>query len=81
MLDIFVFKFMLGIIMNFDISARLTPQRSTIICYDMKHIIKMKKKRYKTMGGLGQTHGQKRWKILLNQAKQNETKGVEMKKV
>ena len=51
---------MLDITMNFDISARLTAQRSTIICHDMKHIIKRKKKRYKTMGGLGQTHGKKR---------------------
>jgi len=44
---------MLGITMNFDISTRLTPQRSTIICNDMKYIINRKKKRYKTMGGLG----------------------------
>jgi len=36
--------------MNFDIAVRLTPQRSTIICHDMKHIIKNKKKIYKTMG-------------------------------
>jgi len=34
---------MIGITMNFDISARLTLQRSTIICHDMKHIIKRKK--------------------------------------
>ena len=51
---------MLYIIMNFDISARLTPQISTIICYNMKYIINRRKKRYKTMGGLGKTHGKKR---------------------
>jgi len=33
---------MLDIIMNFDIFARLTHQRSTIICHDLKHIIKKK---------------------------------------
>jgi len=50
---------MLGITMNFDISARLTTQRSTIVCHDTKHIIKRKNKKYKTMGGLGQTHDKK----------------------
>jgi len=44
---------MLGIIMNFDISVRLTPQSSTFICHDMKHITKKNKKRYKTMRKLG----------------------------
>jgi len=34
---------MLGITMNFDISVKLTPQRSTIICHDIKHMIKRKK--------------------------------------
>jgi len=47
----FLFKFMSDIIMNFDISAGLTLQRSTIICHDMNHITK---KKYKTMEGLGQ---------------------------
>jgi len=59
--------------MNFNISTRLTPQRSTIIYHDMKYIINRKKKRYKTMGTLGQTHGKKRLQTLPNQAKQSET--------
>jgi len=33
---------MLG--MNFDISVRLTPQSSTIICHEMKDIKRKKKK-------------------------------------
>ena len=37
---------MLGITMNFGILAKLTPQKSTIICHDMKNIIKRKKKIY-----------------------------------
>jgi len=48
---------MLGITMQFDISARLTPQVTTIICHHMKKfIIKTKKKerKYKNMGGLDQ---------------------------
>ena len=49
---------MVGITINFDISAKLTPQRSTIICHDMKYIIN--RKRYKIMKRLGQTHGNKR---------------------
>jgi len=40
--------------MNYDISAMLTPQRSTIICHNMKHNIKRKKKRIQNHGGLGQ---------------------------
>lgn len=51
---------MLDIIMNFDISVRLTYQISTIICYDVKCIIKRKKKIYKTMKGLGHTNDKKR---------------------
>jgi len=34
---------MLGITVNFDISTKLTPQISTIIYHDMKHLIKRKK--------------------------------------
>ena len=41
---------MLGITMNFDISTRLTPQRSTIICNDMKYIINRKRKNIKPWG-------------------------------
>jgi len=41
---------MLDIIINFDISARLPPQRLTIICHNIKHIIKRNNKRYKTWG-------------------------------
>jgi len=63
--------------MNFDILARLTPQRLAIICHDMKYIIKRKNKRYKTMRGLGQTHNKKRWQTLPNQFKQNEKRGVD----
>jgi len=51
---------MLDIIMNFNISATLTPQKLIIICHYTKHIIKGKNKRYKTMRGLGQTHGKKK---------------------
>jgi len=49
---------MLNIIINFDISARLTLQSSTIMCHDKKHIFK--RTRYKTIGRLGHTHGKKR---------------------
>jgi len=42
---------MLGIAMNFDILARLKPQKSTIICYDMKHIIRKKKKKIQNLRG------------------------------
>jgi len=46
---------MLGITMQLDISAKLTPQETTIICHHMKkNIIKKKKKKYKNMGGLDQ---------------------------
>jgi len=58
--NFFFIKFMLDIIMNFDISVRLTYQISTIICYDVKCIIKRKKKIYKTMKGLGHTNDKKR---------------------
>ena len=61
--------------MNFDILVRLTSQKSTIIYYDMKDIIKKKKKIYKTP--LGQTHDNKRWQIIINQTKQNETEGID----
>jgi len=43
--------------MQLDISAKLTPQVTTIICHHMKkNIIKKKKKKrkYKNMGGLDQ---------------------------
>jgi len=36
---------MLGIIMLFDISARLTPQVTTIICHHMKKVLLKKEKR------------------------------------
>jgi len=39
---IFFNKFMLGITLNFDISAGLIPQRSTIICHDIKYYLKKK---------------------------------------
>jgi len=40
---------MLGITMQLDISARLTPQVTTTICHHMK-----KKRKYKNIGGLDQ---------------------------
>ena len=48
---------MLGITMQLDISARLTPQVTTIICHHMKKVLlkkKKKKRKYKNMGGLDQ---------------------------
>jgi len=44
---------MLGIL---DISTRLTPQVTTIICHHMKKILlkKEKERKYKNMGGLDQ---------------------------
>ena len=48
---------MLGITIQLDILAKLTPQEKTIICHHMKkNIIKKKKKKrkYKNMGGLDQ---------------------------
>ena len=48
---------MLGITIQLDILAKLTPQETTIICHHMKkNIIKKKKKKrkYKNMGGLDQ---------------------------
>jgi len=39
---------MLGITMQLDISARLTPQVTTIICHHEKSIIKKKKKKENT---------------------------------
>jgi len=47
----------LGITIQLDILAKLTPQETTIICHHMKkNIIKKKKKKrkYKNMGGLDQ---------------------------
>jgi len=43
---------MLGITMQFDISARLTPQLTTIICHHMKKVLLKKEKeiKYKNMG-------------------------------
>jgi len=56
--SIFFYKvFVLGITMQLDISAKLTPQVTPIICHHMKkNIIKKKKKerKYKNMGGLDQ---------------------------
>jgi len=47
---------MLGITMLLDISAKLTPQVTTIICHHMKKILlkKEKERKYKNMGGLYQ---------------------------
>jgi len=64
--------------MNFDISARLTSQSSIIICQDIKHIMKRKKKIYKIMEGLDQTYDKKRLQIFSNQTKQNETEKVDI---
>jgi len=36
---------MLGITMQLDISARLTPQVTTIICHHMKKVLLKKKKK------------------------------------
>jgi len=45
---------MLGIIMLLDISAKLIPQVTTIICHHMKKILlkKEKERKYKNMGEL-----------------------------
>jgi len=45
---------MLGITMLLDISTRLTPQVTTLICHHMKKILLKKKKKikYKNMRGL-----------------------------
>jgi len=47
---------MLGITMQLDISARLTPQVTTIICHHMKKVLlkKEKERKYKNTGGLDQ---------------------------
>jgi len=45
---------MLNITMQLGISARLTPQVTTIICHHMKKVLLKKKKKYKNMGGLDQ---------------------------
>jgi len=48
---------MLGITMPLKISARLTPQLTTIIYHHMKKILlnkRKKKKKYKNTGGLDQ---------------------------
>jgi len=46
---------MLGIIMQLDISVRLTPQVTTIICHHMKKsIIKKNKIKIQKNGGLDQ---------------------------
>jgi len=44
---------MLGITINLDISL---PQSSTITYHHMNLHIKVEKNKYKTMGGLNQTH-------------------------
>ena len=44
---------MLGITMLLDISVRLTPQITTIICHHMKKVLlktRKRKKKYKNMG-------------------------------
>jgi len=46
---------MLGITMQLDISVRLKPQVTKIICHQMKKVLLKKKyKKYKNMGGLDQ---------------------------
>jgi len=40
--------------MLYDISARLTPQVTTIICHLIKKVLLKKEKKYKNMGGLNQ---------------------------
>jgi len=52
----FIKVFMLGITMQLDISARLTPQVTTIICHHMKKILlkKEKERKYKNMERLDQ---------------------------
>jgi len=40
--------------MQFDISARLTPQVTTIICHHMTKVLLKKKRKYKKMEGLDQ---------------------------
>jgi len=44
---------MLGIIMQLHISARLTPQVTTIICHHMRKVL-LKKEKIQKMGGLYQ---------------------------
>jgi len=48
----FIKVLMLGITMQLDISARLTPQVTTIICHHMKKVLlkKEKERKYKNMG-------------------------------
>ena len=48
---------MLGVIMQLDISARLTSQVTTIICHHMKKVLlkkKGKRKKIQKYGGLNQ---------------------------
>jgi len=47
---------MLGITMLLDISTRLTPQVTTIICHHMKKVLlkKENERKHKNMGGLDQ---------------------------
>jgi len=40
--------------MELKISARLTPQVTTIICHHMKKVLLNKRKKYKNTGGLDQ---------------------------
>jgi len=44
---------MLGITMLLEISTRLAPQVTTIICYHMEKVL-LKKRKNKNMGGLDQ---------------------------
>jgi len=50
---------MLGITMLLDISARLTPQVTTIICHHIKKVLLKKgrkKRKYKNMGDYTKSH-------------------------
>jgi len=46
---------MLGITIQLDISARLTPQVTTIICHHMKKVLLKKIKKIQKYGGLDQS--------------------------
>ena len=47
--------FVLGIVMQLDISAKLTPQVTTIICHHMKKKILLKKEKRKKIQKYGGT--------------------------
>jgi len=50
----FIKTFMLSIIIQLDISVRLTLQTTIIICYHMKKVLLKKEKKYKNTGELDQ---------------------------